>query len=116
MQTTAIRRLFGVCIFINTPSKILSAMTKKEYRVLTFRPSRMQVYEIKTPEQAFEEFFSSYNLADGREMLSILFERSISTGHHEPADNESPGNLLFFCQQVEMLMEAAWLQKNRRCK
>ena len=85
-------------------------MNKEEvFQQLHYRPSQMEMTGIADSYEAFDAFFSSFSLGDCREHLWELYERCVIAYHSEHTEHAESATILFFYQQREMLVEAAWL-------
>lgn len=59
------------------------------------------------PLAIFRQFFDSWDLAEGREVLQEFCEAALSASYNWKSG--SPGNLLHFSERVEKLIEAGFL-------
>jgi hypothetical protein len=89
-------------------------MTKAESKQLSWRLSRMEANNIEKPYEALEQYFSSFSLSDCRRHLWELYEQCVISYAREGSDHEEAADILFFYTHTEMLVEAAWLIKNKR--
>ena len=79
------------------------------FQQLHYRPSQMEMTGVADSYEAFDAFFSSFSLEECRGHLWELYERCVMSYHSEQTEHAQSAEILFFYQQMEMLVEAAWI-------
>ena len=87
---------------------------EEEFQQLHYRPSRMEMTGVADSDEAFDAFFSSFSLEECRRHLWELYERCVMSYHSERTEHAQSATILFFYQQLEMLVEAVWLIQIRK--
>ncbi len=65
------------------------------------------------PILVIDDFFSSYHLHEVREELQTIKQVALTTDNDEFTTGSQRSNLLFLCEKLEGLTEAAWLLKEK---
>ena len=87
---------------------------EEEFQQLHYRPSRMEMTGVADSDKAFDAFFSSFSLGECRRHLWELYQRCVMSYHIEKTGHAQSATILFFYQQLEMLVEAAWILQIRK--
>jgi hypothetical protein len=74
--------------------------------------------EMNQPEVFFAEFFTRTSLSEVRTSLANIVIASVTAGSDEFAEPDQRANLIHFCKQIELAMEAGYTigLKSRRKK
>ncbi|WEK36654.1 MAG: hypothetical protein P0Y53_03995 [Candidatus Pseudobacter hemicellulosilyticus] len=83
---------------------------KKYQRTEWFnQPIRLTEKQRQDPGAILRDFFTWYHLDDLREILWEWMQVGLTTDNEVYQNGRDRSNLLFFCKNIEMLIEAAFL-------
>ncbi len=67
----------------------------------------------KQPLKVINEFFDNTRLHEVRETIASLLKVALTTDNDEFSEPEQRASVVFFCQQLEELIEAAFILKSK---
>lgn len=73
------------------------------------KPVRLSKKQKKDPKKVIRDFYTWYHLGDLRHYLGEWVESAITTENPQFESAKDRSNLLFFCRNLELLAEAAFL-------
>lgn len=73
------------------------------------KPLRLSKKQKKDPIKVIRDFYTWYHLGDLRHYLGEWVESAITTENPQFESAKDRSNLLFFCRNIEILAEAAFL-------
>jgi hypothetical protein len=73
------------------------------------QPAHLTEEQRKEPLKVIESFFSDYDLSEVRESLGALLEVALTSENLEFSEPGQRADVLYFCKQLEELIEAAFI-------
>jgi hypothetical protein len=70
--------------------------------------------EINNPKRVIKAFFEDYHLSESRQHLWDLLETAVTSSNTKYEEAAERSKLLYFYQQVEKLLEAAYVIANQK--
>jgi hypothetical protein len=86
----------------------------KYHREFYDKPIRLSQKEMDDPEKVIKEFFINHRLSEYREFLWEWVTVSISALQVAELYDTMPGDLLWYYQEIETMLEAAWAINQKR--
>ena len=80
------------------------------------KPYHLTDEQKKQPLKVIQEFFDNTRLHEARETIASLLKVALTTDNDEFAEPDQRASLMFFCQQLEELIEAAFILKPKEKK
>ncbi|WP_207512032.1 hypothetical protein [Longitalea luteola] len=70
----------------------------------------------ESPQEVIKDFFLNFHLSDVRQELWNMVEAVLTTNHPNYSEGKSRDTLLYFYSQLELLIEAVFIEMNKQPK
>ena len=88
-------------------------MSNKPHPEWQYKPFRLSSEEIKNPQEVISRFLEAYDLPDCRGLLWEIQATAFNGNAAEGLDGTQVGEMIFFCRQLEEVIEAVYVLNNK---